>query len=163
MIIPGVQVRTQFEAAPVLPGATGVLGVVGVADRGPVVPTAIGSLGEFTDLFGAGSRYTMPEVRTALANGVFLAYVARIAPGRGTAARALLKDDEGQNVVQLRARAEGLWGEQLAVGVEQVKTAGGAAKYVNLHVFLDGTEIETLANLVMDPYSPKYLFDRINE
>src|SRR3954449_9485107 len=163
MIIPGVQVRTQFEAAPVLPGATGVLGVVGVADRGPVVPTAIGSLGEFTEIFGEGSRYTMPEVRTALANGVFLAYVARVAPGRGTAAAATLKDDEDQDVVRLRARAGGLWGEHLTVAVEQVKTAGGATKYVNLHVFLDGTRIETLGNLVMDPYSPNYLFDRVND
>jgi hypothetical protein len=163
LIIPGVQVRTQFEAAPVLPGATGVLGVVGVADRGPVVPTAIGSLGEFTELFGEGSRYTMPEVRTALANGVLTAYIARIAPGRGTAAFTTLKDTEGEDVVRLRARAEGTWGQRLTVVVEAIKTAGGAAKYVNLRVLLDGTQIETVNNLVMDPYSPNYLFDRVNE
>jgi hypothetical protein len=65
----------------VLPGATGILGVVGVADRGPVEPTPIGSFGDFLHTFAFGSRYTMPEARTGLINGVFIV-VARITPGR---------------------------------------------------------------------------------
>ena len=70
LIIPGVQVTTVFEPSPALPSPTGILGVVGVADRGPLEPTPVGSMASFVDMFGPGSRYTMPEVRTAFANGV---------------------------------------------------------------------------------------------
>ena len=163
LTIPGVQVRTQFEPAPVLPGATGVLGVVGVADRGPVEPTPIGSLGEFLDTFGQGSRYTMPEVRTALANGVFEVFVARIEAGRGKKASLTLQDDDGEDVVVLEARAEGKWGEQIAVTVTPVRTTAGATKYVNVDVTLNGAPVESHQNLVMDEESPNYLFDVINE
>jgi hypothetical protein len=67
LIIPGVQVRALFEPSPVLPGATGILGAVGITDRGPLSPTQVGNFTEFTDLFGTASRYSMPEVRTAFA------------------------------------------------------------------------------------------------
>jgi hypothetical protein len=163
LTIPGVQVTTQFEPLPVLPGATGVLGVVGVADRGPLEPTPIGSFGEFLDTFGQGSRYTLPEVRTALANGVFEVYVARTAPGRGQKAHLTLEDDEGEDVATLEARAEGAWGGRIGVTVEQVKTTLGAVKYVNLVTWLDGTVVDRLENLVMDEDSPSYFFDRVNE
>lgn len=163
LTIPGVQVRTEFEPAPVLPGATGILGVVGVADRGPVEPTPVGGLGEFVDLFGQGSRYTMPEVRTALANGVFQVVVARTVPGRGQKASLTLADSEGEPVVTLLARAEGAWGNRLAVRVAPIRTTGGGVKYVNLEVTLDGEVVDTLQNLVLDEESPNYLFDRVND
>src|SRR5437868_4189579 len=123
LVIPGVQVRTLFEPSPVLPGATGILGVVGIADRGPVDPTPIGSMGEFLELFGPASRFTMPEVRTAFANGVSEVVVARLAPGTGLKASLTLKDEEGDDVAILRARAEGIWGNQLAVRLTRVKPA----------------------------------------
>ena len=164
LVIPGVQVRTLFEPSPVLPGATGILGVVGVADRGPIDPTPIGSMGEFLDLFGQASRFTMPEARTALANGVSEVVVARLAPGTGLKASLTLKDEEGEDVAILRARAEGIWGNQLAVRVTRVKPASGkGVKYVNLEVFYAGTLIETFNKLVMDEESPDYFFDRIND
>jgi hypothetical protein len=163
LTIPGVQVRTQFEPLPVLPGATGILGVVGVADRGPVEPTPIGNLGELVDIFGPGSRYTMPEIRTGLANGVSQVVVARTAPGRGVKASLTLFDAEDEKVVTLRARAEGTWGNRLAVQVDQVRGPGGGVKYVNLEVTLDGVPVDTLSNLVMDPESPSNLFDRVND
>src|SRR5947207_5909519 len=115
LIVPGVQVTTEFEPAPVLPGATGILGLVGVADGGPLLPTPVGSFGEFTAIFGAASRYTMPEARTAFANGVMEIVVARIEPGRGQKATTTLLDDDGEQVAILEARAEGAWGSQLAV------------------------------------------------
>ena len=42
LIIPGVQVRALFEPSPVLPGATGILGAVGITDRGPLSPNFLG-------------------------------------------------------------------------------------------------------------------------
>jgi hypothetical protein len=163
LIVPGVQVRTEFEPAPVLPGATGILGLVGIANSGPLLPTPVGNFGEFTDIFGAASRYSMPEARAAFANGVMEIVVARIEPGRGQKATTTLIDDDGEQVAVLEARAEGAWGSQLAVRVTQAKTLGGTGvKYVNLDLLLGGEVTETLANLVMDETSPNYLFDRIN-
>ena len=164
LVIPGVQVRTAFEPAAPIPSATGIVGVVGVADRGPLEPTPIGSMSELAAIFGLATRFTMPEVRIALAEGVSQAVIARTAPGRGQKARLDLQDDEGEAVVLLVARAEGEWGNRLAVQTTQVKTLSGlGVKYVNLDVFLDGRKIESFGNLVMDETSPNYLFDRINE
>lgn len=162
LVIPGVQVRTLFEPSPVLPGATGILGVVGVTDRGPLEPTPIGNMGELVDTFGPATRFTMPEVRTALANGVSQVVVARTAPGSSTASLKLV-DDEGEDVVILRSRAEGTWGSLLSVRVTQVKGAAGGVKYINLEVFYAGVSIETFNRLVMDEESPDYLFTRINQ
>jgi hypothetical protein len=164
LTIPGVQVRTLFEPAPVLPGATGILGLAGVTDRGPTAPTMVGSFGEFIDLFGSASAYTMPEARTAFANGVAMLVVARTQPGRGQKATLELTDDEGEKVVVLEARAEGEWANKIGVRIAQVKTLGGlGVKCVDIELALDGQVIETLSNLVMDSDSPDYLFDRINQ
>jgi sulfur carrier protein ThiS len=165
LVIPGVQVRTLFEPSPVVPGATGVLGIVGVTDRGPLTPTPVGNMGELLEIFGPATRFTIPEARTALANGVAQIVVARTDPGdEPILANLTLKDDEGEEVVILRARAEGPWANRLGVRVTQVKAGtGGGIKYVNLEVQYDGVTIETFNRLVMDEDSPDYLFDRINE
>jgi hypothetical protein len=163
LTIPGVQVRTEFEPAPVLPGATGVLGIVGITEQGPLIPTPVATFGDFIQTFGGSSRYTMPELRTAFTNGVSMAYVARIAPGKGTAAAATLNDEDGSGIVRVQARGPGRWGNQLAVRVTQIKTITGLGiKYVNLDVLQAGNVIETHQNLVFDPSSPNYFFDKVN-
>jgi len=163
LIIPGVQVRALFEPSPVLPGATGILGIVGIVDRGPLLPTQVGNFSEFADVFGPASRYSMPEVRTAFANGVSRVVVARIAPGRGQKASLNLTDDDGEKVATLEARAEGAWGNALSVRVTQVKALSGkGVKFVNLDVLFENTVIETFNNLGTDEDSQDYFFDRIN-
>ena len=163
LTIPGVQVRTQFEPSPVLPGATGVLGVVGVADRGPIEPAPIGNVAELIDQFGAASRYTMPEIRTAFANGVARVWVARIAPDRGKKASVTVNDTDGEPAVTFVARAEGNWGNKVSVRVTPVATLTGAGvKYVDLEVLLDDEVVERIDNLVADPDSPNDLFTKVN-
>ena len=164
LIVPGVQVKTEFEPAPVLPGATGILGLVGVTDRGPLEPTPVGTFGEFLALFGPASRFSMPEAHTAFINGVMEIVVARVAPGAvAQKARLDLRDDDNDIVATLEARAEGAWGNRLSARVTQVRTLGGTGvKYVNLELLLDGERVEALNNLVMDDSSPNYLFDQIN-
>ena len=163
LIIPGVQVTTVFEPSPALPSPTGILGVVGVADRGPLEPTPVGSMAAFVETFGPGSRYTLPEVRTAFANGVSEVVVART-EARGQKASLTLLDDEDEAVAKLVARAEGAWGNQIKAKVTQVRTLTGAGvKYFNLDLSLDGEVVESFTNLVMDENSPNYFFDRINQ
>jgi hypothetical protein len=106
----------------------------------------------------------MPEVRSALVNGVSQVVIGRLAPGRGRKAFTELLDEEGEKVARLEARAEGLWGERIAVRVTPVRTLTGlGTKYVNIEVSYDGEVVESHDNLVMDETSPNYLFDRINE
>lgn len=163
LIVPGVQVKTEFEPAPVLPGATGILGLVGVTDRGPLNPTRVGSFGELISLFGPATRFSMPEARTAFVNGVMEIVVARTAPRGGAKAALTLQDDDGEDVAILEARAEGTWGNRLAARVTQVRTLGGTGlKYVNLEILLNGERVEALNNLIMDPTKPNYLFNQIN-
>ena len=163
LIIPGVQVRTQFEPSPVLPGATGVLGVVGVADRGPVEPTPLGNVAELIDQFGPASRYTMPEIRTAFANGVSRVWVSRIAPGRGRRASIIVNDADGEPCVTFVARAEGNWGNRLTVGVTPVLSLNRlGTKYVDLEVRLGDEVVERIENVVADPDSPNDLFTKVN-
>ena len=163
LIIPGVQVRTQFEPSPVLPGATGVLGVVGVADRGPVEPTPLGNVAELIDQFGPASRYTMPEIRTAFANGVSRVWVSRIAPGRGRRASIVVNDADGEPCVTFVARAEGNWGNGLSVGVTPVLSLNRlGTKYVDLEVRLGDEVVERIENVVADPDSPNDLFTKVN-
>ena len=117
----------------------------------------------FVDTFGPGSRYTMPEVRSAFANGVSQVVVART-EARGQKATLTLVDDDGEQVARLVARAEGAWGNALSAKVTQVRTLSGAGvKYCNLELALAGQVIETFNNLVMDEASPNYFFDRINK
>ena len=165
LTIPGVQITTIFEPSPVLPSATGILGVVGVTDRGPARPTPIGTFGEFVDTFGPGSRYTMPEVRQAFTNGVSMVVVARIAPGGPSSkASATLPDDEGEPVARLDARAEGAWGNTISVKVTPVRTLTGlGVKYVDVDVLLGGEVRESFHGLVMDPASRNDFFRVINE
>jgi hypothetical protein len=163
LIIPGVQVKTEFEPAPVLFGATGILGVVGITDRGPATPTPVGNFGEFIEIFGPASRHTLPELRAAFANGVSRAVVARVAPGSAQKASRVLLDDDGEPVVTLEARAEGAWGNTVSIKVTQIKALSGKGiKYVNLEIFINGQSVEVLNNLVLNQDSPDYFFDRIN-
>ena len=163
LIIPGVQVKTVFEPSGVLPSVTGILGIVGVTDRGPLAPTAVGNMGELLDAFGPGTRYSMPEAKIAFANGVSEIVVSRTPPGRGQRAMLDLLNDDGDKVVTLIARAEGAWGNRIGVQATQVRTSGGSGvKYVNLTLFLDGERVETFNNLTLDEESPDYLFDRVN-
>ncbi len=163
LVIPGVQVKTVFEPSGALPSVTGVLGVVGITDRGPMAPTAVGNMGEFLDLFGPGSRFSMPEVKVAFANGVSQMVIARTDPNRGQEASLDLVNDDGSKVVTLVARAEGAWGNRIGVQATQVHTLGGSGiKYINLALSLNGQIVETFNNLVLDETSPDYLFDRIN-
>lgn len=163
LIIPGVQVRTEFAPVPPLPSVAGILGVVGVTDRGPLTPTPIGSFSEFIELFGPASRFTMPEVRDAFSNGISRIVICRLAPAAGRKAGLTLRDNDGEQVLTLEARAEGAWGRGLAARISEVRTLSGqGVKYVNLEILLNGTVVERIDNLVTDPTSPDYMFAKIN-
>ena len=164
LIIPGVQVRTQFEPSPVLPGATGVLGVVGVADRGPVEPTPLGNVAELIDQFGPASRYTMPEIRTAFANGVSRVWVSRIAPGPGPQGVDHRQRRRRRAVCHVRRPRRG----ELGQPPRGRRHAGALAQPVwgrstSTSRCASATRcVERIENVVADPDSPNDLFTKVN-
>ena len=164
LIIPGVQVRTQFEPSPVLPGATGVLGVVGVADRGPVEPTPLGNVAELIDQFGPASRYTMPEIRTAFANGVSRVWVLADRPGPGAQGVDHRQRRRRRALRHVRRPRRGELGQPVC----DRRDAGALAQSARApststsRCCLGGEVVERIENVVADPDSPNDLFTKVN-
>ena len=112
LIVPGVSVEARFDVPPPLPARSGILGAVGVVDRIPEDGVAgVTATQELFEVFGPATRYSFPEVLSALVNGVSEVIVSPVDPGTGQEASVTLQDDEGDDVAILRARAVGPLGE----------------------------------------------------
>ncbi len=70
-VIPGVQVAVVKDVLPPQLAPSGVLGLIGFTQKQPTRTERTSSWSRFIELFGAGSAYSLPEVRQALENGVF--------------------------------------------------------------------------------------------
>ncbi|MFV8754457.1 phage tail sheath C-terminal domain-containing protein [Nannocystaceae bacterium ST9] len=164
LVVPGVSVATRFEVRPPLPSKTGILGAVGVVDNNPGSgPIAVTTSQELLALCGPATRYSFPEALAALANGVSELVVSPVDEGSGAAASLILRDDEGEAVVVLRARAVGPWGNRLAARITPVYGADGVTvRFVHLELLFEGKVIERHANLVMRADDANDLFRRIN-
>jgi len=162
LVVPGVSVATRFEVAPPLPARSGILGAVGVVDRGLALAT-VTTAQELLEKFGPATLYSFPEVLSALANGISEVVVSPVDPRSGAAASVTLQDDEGDDVAVLRARAAGPWGNDLAVRLSRVMAADGrTVRRVSLEVLLGGRPIERHENLVLDPGNDFDFFEGIN-
>ena len=137
--------------------------MVGVADRGPVEPSPLGNVAELIDQFGPASRYTMPEIRTAFANGVARVWVARIAPGRGRKAEVDDQRPRRRAGGHVRRPRRGQVGRRTRHPGHPGRLAQPAGvKYVDLEVLLGDEVVERIDNLVADPDSPNDLFTKVN-
>lgn len=165
LVVPGVSVATRFEVRPPLPSKTGILGAVGVVDRDPGTgPIAVTTSQELLALCGPATRYSFPEALAALANGVSELVVSPVDEGSGAHASLILRDDEGEAVVILRARAVGPWGNRLSARVTPVYGADGVTvRFVHLELLYDGKVIERHANLILRSEDSNDLFRRINQ
>ena len=119
-----------------LPGATGVLGIVGVTDRGPVDPTPIGSVGELVELFGPGQPVHDARAphrpRQRRAEGVGRAH-PRPAGAGGPASPSPTPTASPWSPSSRGPRAA--WGNQLQVRATPVLTLDrSGVKYLNLEV-----------------------------
>jgi hypothetical protein len=161
LIVPGVSVSTQFDVAPPLPARSGILGAVGVVDRGAGV-RSVTARQEAIDLLGKATQYSFPEVFTALSNGVSEVVVSAVDPSSGQVATAILKDDEGDAVAELRARAAGPWGNKLSVQVLRRVAPDGTVRNVRVQVLYRGAVIETHDGLIVRDGHDRDLFTVIN-
>jgi len=113
---------------PITLGRSGVVGFVGLAQRGPTdLPTRITGMAQFTDVFGdlPEGGFLGPAVEAFFHNGGRECYVVRVAHRSGRSggdfaesASLRLNDHEGQPTLQVEAVSEGTWGNQVAVTVK---------------------------------------------
>ncbi len=160
LIVPGVSVSTSFDVAPALPARSGVLGAVGVVDDASQGVVGITTRQELFELYGPATAYSFPEAVSALSNGVSEVVVSPVAGGRK--AEATLRDDDGDDVVRLIARAVGPWGNRLGVRIKRRRTRDGAVRNVSLEILLDGNVIESHDGLLIAPGHPSDFFATVN-
>jgi len=104
---------------------TGIPGFVGITERGPTnKPVKVTSVEQFIKIFGNLSidAYLAPAVDGFFTNGGAACYIVRvanlsgIASGKGARhAGALLKNHAGKTAVQVTARSEGSWANELKI------------------------------------------------
>jgi hypothetical protein len=163
LVVPGVSVETRFDVAPPLPARSGILGAIGVTDRDPGGLRSVTSAAEAIALYGAATRFSFPELFSALENGVSEAFVSPVAAGSGRPAELRLRDDDGEAAVILRARAPGPWGNRLSARVvRSIANDGRTVRRVSVELLHDGTPIERHDGLVLRPGDDSDLFAAIN-
>ena len=160
MIIPGTYIEVRAEGLIGVSGvATGNLGVVGTASKGPVgVVQIVSSFSDARDLFGpadawgGGTNNELTLIRAlqqAFANGASTVYAVRTAAGGGASgSRALVKGPD--TVVTLTANSPGTWAGDITA---QVKAASGNAfvEPRNQPVDNTGTPKALLPNVAASP------------
>ena len=153
MVIPGTYIEVRAEGLIAVGAiATGNIGIVGTASRGPVAQVqAVGSLGEAIDVFGLPDSFTDPRVAThaltlvrtleqAFGSGARNVLAVRAANGSATAAGLAIKSAGNQDAFTLSGRespdpdgnliggSSGTWGRDIHVEVA-ADTSTGATRW----------------------------------
>jgi len=161
-ILPGVEIRVVKEIVAPAVTPSGVLGLVGITDGGPVeAPTPVSSWPAFLETFGPASAYSMPEAKQAIMNGIFELVGVRVDDDGAVKATLALTDEGGVVIANLEARAKGTWANDLTASVKENKDSGGTVVSIDL-TLTRGETSEAFTGLVMTADDPKYLFDVIN-
>ncbi|EIV92699.1 phage tail sheath C-terminal domain-containing protein [Frankia sp. QA3] len=164
LVVPGVRVEATFDPVPPPPSPAGILGLVGVVDRRPNGLVGLTSTTEIATLLGPGTLSSMPELADALRNGASEVVVSAVDDAAAGTGKLRLKDRDGDDVVELRARSAGPWADQVEVRVDEVLSADGrSVRAVDVTVYVAGVVAEVHRNLVLDPRIPERdLFQVIN-
>lgn len=148
--MPGISITTasRGDAATALPGASGTLFIVGMADRGPTNEAVlVRGLADFVSTFGERTSYShlYDSIRCYFEEGGVQAYVVRIVGNSAIAGTVVINDRAVDPVPTLNATATsaGTWSERISVVVAEGSVAGTARVTV-----LDGDEVaETFNNI----------------
>src|SRR5215831_16820202 len=150
LVRPGVNV-TLRPTPPTLgaPTDTGVWFAVGLTDAGPIKPTLIQSMSDYTNLFGQRVSYSVlyDALDVYFREGGAFAYVCRVVgPSAVTASKNLLDSGAAVSLVA-SALGPGASGNSVSVGV-RAGTLGGT--FV-IFVVVGGVEVETSPDLADPP------------
>jgi phage tail sheath protein FI len=150
--------------------STSVTAFIGYSKRGPTNRAVrVLNYGDFERDFGSldPASPLSYSVQQFFGNGGREAYIVRVAEG-ATKASVRLENIPGNQVLEVRARTEGVWGNGLRLGVDY-DTANRndlfditVTEYRNVGGTLVPAASETFLNLSMDSNSPSYVVDTVN-
>ena len=159
-ILPGVEIQVVKEIVPQQLHPSGVVGLLGTAEKGPVLtPTPVTSYREYQEKFGSDTAFSMTkEARACFMNGVFEIFATRIEAAGSNSASATLKDTDGEDVLKLEAKAVGDSGNKVRYAV----AAGAIEGAVSIQIS-DGAKFEAFDNVTMDKSSELYIAEVLNK
>jgi hypothetical protein len=143
---------------------SGIVGLLGITDKGPPHGARIGSWNQFIDVFGRTSAYSLPEAKQLLENGAFELVVVPVI-GNAKRAEVTLESAPTIELLRLRARAAGTWANgALSAEVTNIRNPGVPVDSLFDLVLRYGDTEEVFRNLqVADPTASGYLFSIINQ
>jgi hypothetical protein len=158
-ILPGVEVQVVKEIVPQQLHPSGIVGLLGTAERGPVLmPTPVTSYREFKEKFGSDTSQSLTKTaRLCFLNGVFQVFATRIEAAGSKDASTTLKNVDGVNILDLESKTPGEAGNSIKLGVSK----GGTKDTVAIQL-TNGVTFEVWDNLVMDRSSDLYLVNVLN-
>ncbi len=167
---PGVYIQEVASGVRTITGvATSIAAFFGRALKGPVnVAVRCTSYSDFLRGFGAVAHPKSDlknSVKQFFDNGGGDCYVVRLAVGAAKATGPLLNGvGAGANLLRVKAKSEGLWGNNIRVDIVMDATSGLFGFTVSE---VQGTVIissePTYVNLSMDPASPRYVVDVVTQ
>jgi hypothetical protein len=158
-ILPGVEVKVVKEIVPQQLHPSGIVGVMGTAEKGPILaPKPVTSYREFQDIFGSDANQSLTkEVRLCLLNGVFEVFATRIEAAGSQNANGVLKNVDGEDGIKIDSKIGGEAGNNIKVGVSKGTVAGTSSVQVT-----NGVVFEVFDNLVLDKASDLYIAEVLN-
>lgn len=158
-ILPGVEIKVVKEIVPQQLNPSGVVGLMGTAEKGPVLmPTPVNSFKEFQEKFGSDLNQSLTkEARVCFLNGVFQVYVTRIEATNSAIAVGMLKGSEGDDIIKVAAKSAGEPGNNITVGI----TKGTVANTYSVQA-TNGVTFEVFDNLCLEKNSDLYIVDILN-
>lgn len=166
-LTPGVYV--EEDLAPDNPGsgaaALAVGAFVGLAPKGPTVPTRVRSWAQYVNLFGgfanANGSFLPYAVYQYFANGGSACYIIRASRSDAVAATAELMDSASTPAAgfKVTALAVGAWSNTMSVTIDPTGAPGGR---FNLTVLEEGEVKERFGDLSADPNDPRYVISIVN-
>jgi hypothetical protein len=158
-ILPGVEINVVKEIVPQQLNPSGVVGIMGTAEKGPVLtPTPVTSYREYQEKFGSDTNYGLTkEARLAFQNGVFEVFATRIEASGSQNASAIIKTDEGDDAINVTSKTAGEAGNRIEVGISKGTVDGTASVQVT-----DGVKFEVFDNVTLDRKGDQYIVDVIN-
>jgi phage tail sheath protein FI len=162
-LAPGVYVEEVDTGNKPIEGvSTSTVGFIGIAERGPVAPTFLGSFSEYAQTFGGyvSGAYLTHAVEGFFLNGGKRCFVVRVA---GTGATAATSTDASLGGLHVDAAGPGVWANgRLAVkvsapGLTNPNAPAGSATVFKLSVFYWGPTVSEPNGGFIDPSDPANL------
>jgi hypothetical protein len=157
-ILPGVEVSVVKEIVPQQLHPSGIAGIVGTAEKGPLLtPTPVTSFREFQEKFGSDPNQSLTkDARLCFLNGVFEVFATRIEASGSQPASVVLKNEDSEDIVRIDAKASGEAGNKIDVGISKGTLEGTVSAQIT-----NGVIFEVFDNVSADKKSDQYIVDVI--